>query len=449
MSGGFAVDDVIVVVPGMLGSRLQRDGRTIWGGRGTFESLAVPAHLALTGDGHRPEPDVRPSGLVTVPVQIPGLAKVDAYTGLLRLLSGPVVPDQRDVMIFAYDWRLSCAANGALLADQVTAALTARRADGRDGKVVFVAHSMGGLVVQHFTDVLGGSSVTRRVISIGTPFMGAVKALGTLSGGLLPWLAGTGRRTRTVLQTFPSVYELLPRYRAVLDGGSLRRLAAGDLPPDADLSLFEAATRFHDRLEADPARGYDRTVVVGVSQTTPQFAVVAGGETRLLTRCRLAGGEEIDRRGDGTVPRQASIPVQWASDADAVPFPQRHIALPSTRGVGRILSQVFDPVLRAEQSTPRAILALEVADAVEAGRPLVVDAEVVAGDHGLPLHVRVESVAGGFARRALAKPEDGRLRARFEDLPLGDLRVIVEPASRRVPDVQPVWDLITVLPRPD
>src|SRR5207302_11042739 len=86
-----------------------------------------------------------------------------------------------------------------------------------------------GRVVQHFTDVLGGAVDTKEVITLGTPFRGAVKALGVLSRGWPAWLPGIRSRFRRLARTLPSVYELLPRYRAIIEGSERRTLAAGDL----------------------------------------------------------------------------------------------------------------------------------------------------------------------------------------------------------------------------
>src|SRR5688572_19907653 len=83
----FPVPDVVVVVPGILGSRLERDGRVIWGGAGTMGALLAPERLlGLHGSGFELEPDVRAVGLVGRLSQFPGLAAIDAYDRLLDQL---------------------------------------------------------------------------------------------------------------------------------------------------------------------------------------------------------------------------------------------------------------------------------------------------------------------------------------------------------------------------
>jgi triacylglycerol esterase/lipase EstA (alpha/beta hydrolase family) len=45
----------------------------------------------------------------------------------------------------------------------------------QSAKLVFVVHSMGGLVARHFLEVLGGWRETRALFTIGTPHFGSLK----------------------------------------------------------------------------------------------------------------------------------------------------------------------------------------------------------------------------------------------------------------------------------
>ncbi|MGH8934019.1 MAG: hypothetical protein ACRDZO_26130 [Egibacteraceae bacterium] len=114
------VRDVVVIVPGILGSRLERAGRPIWGAAGVAHALVDPeGALGLRGDGFAPEPDVRAVGLIGRLAQFPGLSKIDAYDRLVDRLSERFQLDGSNFVTFPYDWRLSCVTNARLLADRV------------------------------------------------------------------------------------------------------------------------------------------------------------------------------------------------------------------------------------------------------------------------------------------------------------------------------------------
>lgn len=357
--------------PGFGGSRLERDGRTVWGGLGVASALVNPeAALALRGDGFAPEPDVEAVGLIGRLAQFPGLSKVDAYDRLVDQLRARFRLDATNFVVFAYDWRLSCTVNAGLLADRIGPVLDARRVHDPEARLVFVCHSLGGLVVQQFTDVLGGAADTREVITFGVPFRGAVKALGVLSHGWPPSLPVVRSRFRRWAATLPSVHELLPRYRAVIDGSRRRVMAAGDLEgPARSLELYERASTFHAGLDAAGPRPYGRTVVVGSLQPTAQFATRRDGRLHLLEAWE-DDGAVLDRRGDGTVPRQSVTPPEWPDDGHAFPLAQSHVALPTSGDALRVLFNVLTATPRGQEGDERAKLGLAVPDLEEAGTPV-------------------------------------------------------------------------------
>ena len=68
----------------------------------------------------------------------------------------------------------------------VEPALERWRAQGgpyADARVVFVCHSMGGLVARWYIEQCGGAEVTRKLITLGTPYRGAARALDQLVNG--------------------------------------------------------------------------------------------------------------------------------------------------------------------------------------------------------------------------------------------------------------------------
>lgn len=122
MHGRLRFDDLIVVLPGIGGSTLHRGDVPVWdpplalGGPLRRHGRALEA---LAGDPRLlDDPDhddgITPSGLIGLPVTIPGLAKLNQYRRLRRALHGcfDLVPGDCAVdgppanhFEFAYDWR--------------------------------------------------------------------------------------------------------------------------------------------------------------------------------------------------------------------------------------------------------------------------------------------------------------------------------------------------------
>lgn len=219
----------VVVIHGVFGARL-RDIQTqeeSWPGGFSrllfsgYEELALPIDPVSL----KPAPSSQEAFAITDRV-----AGRDFYGELLRTLEkaggyrrgtpgvAAKTGEQR-YYVFVYDWRQdnveSARALDALI-EQV------RRDYGDPAlKVDLIAHSMGGLVARYYlrygvTDVLDGDEFplnfhgaerVRRVILLGTPNLGSVKALQNLLTG---FRVGLRKIPPEVLATMPSAYQLLP-----------------------------------------------------------------------------------------------------------------------------------------------------------------------------------------------------------------------------------------------
>ena len=228
------VDDVVVVVPGIQGSRLAKAGREVWGfsgsaawnaitsGGSSIRDLELPRDL---GDSAAPD-GVMATGLLPTLHGIPGLGPfVGGYSGLASWLQDAVGltvargGSSGNLVLFAYDWRLSSRYNATLLKTTAESALRAWRKERKpDAKLTFICHSMGGLVARYYLNVLGGAEWTRTIVTLGTPHRGAGDALVKLVNGVRIGKGPLRFNVSGLARSFPSTYQLLPTYECVEDG---------------------------------------------------------------------------------------------------------------------------------------------------------------------------------------------------------------------------------------
>lgn len=316
------IRDVVVVIPGITGSVLEQNGKEVWGmsSRAVFEGVRTFGRslraLAITGPD---DPSVdNLDGVVATKIMpdlhfLPGMGwKIDGYGKVSSYLKQRwQLVEGKNFFAFPYDWRRDNRVAARQLERHSHVWLSRwREGDGpEDAKLVFVAHSMGGLVARYAIEVLGGWRETRALISIGTPFYGSLNAVDFLANGIQRGIGPFKADLTPLVQSFTSVHQLVPVYKCVqkADGETTTPSAAG-IPVwkpawkenlDGFYSEIEGAAKAN---RADPQweeAGMRFVPIVGTDQPTKQSAVLdaSGGVTMVKT----FGGK--DRGGDGTVPR--------------------------------------------------------------------------------------------------------------------------------------------------
>lgn len=456
--------DVVVLLPGITGSVLRKDGKDLWafsGGAitrallslgGSIKALALeedPPDVDDLGDGitaDRVAPDVH---------MFPGLWKIDGYSKVANWIRQQF--DARpgeNFFEFPYDWRrdnrvaarkLGRAARGWLAAWR-------ERSGAADARLVLVGHSMGGLVSRHFLECLEGWRDTRMLITFGTPYRGSPSALGFVANGLRKKLGPlTLVDLSDLLRSLTSVYQLLPIYPCYDAGdGKPVRVTEATIP-NLDAGKGAAALAFHleiaDAVEAherdeDYRRGgYRVCPVVGTFQPTSQSAR------------RSAGGVEIlqqyfgdDAGGDGTVPRVSATPIEMQQETGAMFVSERHASLQNSDPVlvqlsGWLSGSGID--LSAFRAFPGSNLALDLEDAFVTGEPVTVRVRPEDEAVGELTAIVADAERGGEVDRATLRDAGGGWRrAELTPLPEGTYRITVRGGM----EARPVSDVFAVFP---
>ncbi|MET8831734.1 hypothetical protein ABZX40_38655 [Streptomyces sp. NPDC004610] len=408
--------DLVVFVPGFLGTRLCRDGQDVWARCGeslihspptaqTLAEIALPPGL---GDSP-PEARFRLDAdeLLTTPDSLPGLISSLGHPDLRAALGD--LPAAQTV-VFTYDWRLSHRLAARRLRSRVASELDRwseqvgthypDRPD--DPRVVLVCHSTGGLIGRHYLECEDGRNTTRSLVTLGTPYKGLAQAARLLSGHAIPRTGGPGADIRARLNDvlrdwaldLPAVAELLPVYAAVRAEGRTRlrtvtdhRFPVPGLPTAAIRGALDLHERFrtardtHRRTDPDGRPPYTVHCLAGADFPTPETLTVASDGSGLL-----CGGEDALGLGpgDGTVPRQSAL-ADWAGDEHS----------PMLWTGSRNTDMAGAPVLR------------DILAAVRGGRA---PGSMLAGDEGIALHFPSPAVVAGrpFAVELLGHNLRGR-----------------------------------------
>ncbi len=316
---------LVVVLPGIGGSVLARPGDpddVVWdAGKGDIADLVLrPDRMSL-----EESPRLAPLGL-TESTKFLGFTVVPGYEGLRAQLESQGRVDWcgdprdplpgADVVAVPYDFRRSIVEAAERVDAVVCAHLAGLSQPDRAGRVIVVAHSMGGLVARVWMGLLGRWPWCRALITLGTPHRGAPKALDWLVNGVRLLGCELSRPT-ALLRGWPAVTELLPRYPAVWDTAAQARRYPHELPIPVLAGAAKTAFDLHVQIEKCwrdmPRSGPGMVACIGWSHRTPDAALWDGQRLK-VTKDRpewleLTGNWRHDF-GDGTVPAFSALPIE-------------------------------------------------------------------------------------------------------------------------------------------
>lgn len=451
--------DAVILLPGIMGSVLvdAETGKQLWGLSGRALARAWVGgesleRLVVTADERRGRTDrVTATEVLTLPAAAPVLRGIEPYDLLRDAIKGVTLPGA--VKDFPYDWRLSVEHNAGLLAAAARSHLDGwrrvvagdpRLSDEPPPRLVFVAHSMGGLIAAaalHADPRLADD--TRAVVTLGTPFHGSVLAVAMLKGDHK--VSGLPQaRLRALAVSAPGMYDLLPIYRC-LDMGTdvlpldFRHIAS--LGGDADLAREALATRRGMRESARPIPGH--RPAIGIFHPTPTSLSLDGGVLTLHTHGHRTGTdgllvrdlatgipEPVNREGDGTVYRDAAFPHH---SAPAAYVPARHGALTRHKAA---LSHVAAVLTEHDEHmgppASRGATGITLPDQAQVGQPWTLDIHTTRSP--TTLRASITPVDGGDTTELRLSRGDGPdrgslLRAPHTVTSPGLFRVTVDTGS--------------------
>jgi pimeloyl-ACP methyl ester carboxylesterase len=427
--------DLVVLLPGITGSVLRQhegdtvrdvwafSGPVIWSAitdlHGLLDRLTVhtpdPHPDALEGMSDAALDDlgdgIRATGLMPDLHVIPGLWKIDGYSQARELILNEFdVTEGQNYFEFSYDWRRDNRIAAHRLKRLLDVKLGAWRASSgaRDAKVILVAHSMGGLVSRYYLECLEGWRDCRALVTFGTPYRGALKALDVISNGLKVLFADLSGFARSTA----SIHQLLPTFRCVrvVDGLEHQDFRLDDpnlSVPNLDATKFQAAARFHQQIassvkahleDAEYVRSMRVVPIVGTRQPTLVSARLENG--KLTASEEMLKADDADLAGgDGTVPRIAAIPEEsWGKLTDVFHVGQ-HGSLQAMDGPLEQLRNILYETQHHElpvQGETRGLavragwISTNIADLFASDQSILLRARAFASD-GSPNPVRLEA----------------------------------------------------------
>jgi hypothetical protein len=313
----------------------------LWGGIGSlhwlFDATAWGQRMR-SGNGWDNGGTVAPAGLFEIDIKLRSTRiELKPYASLITTLRQAGA----DVLVFAYDWRLSNTHNAALLAREILrtwfGGTLPQVSPPREQRITFIGHSMGGLLARYLLETQPlWAGLARRLITIGTPHRGAPQtflhfigrtfpfprrpyyewvdalvpnlaaALGSAGAQLLPAPVQTA-----VFKSMASAAELMPVYNFVQGKSGLeayRDTYRGQRHPPTGKPVLDIIDNLRRRMINDlQLEDWLRMRMLDYHCLAATGVETVSGYDRDRDRVLTT------RDGDGSVPRSSALPVSTAS----------------------------------------------------------------------------------------------------------------------------------------
>jgi len=280
---------IVIFVPGLMGSEMWRGGERIFPHIRTLftnpEVLQYPLPL-------------EPRKILEEVVIVPNLIKQDQYNRLGDYLVEELNYQRGvDFFEFPYDWRQDVRTSARQLGALIESL-------PRSQPLVIIAHSLGTMVSRYYIERLGGKGRVERVILLGGPHRGVVKALTSLLAApdLLPF-GIMGERLRQVCMTFPSSYQILPTYPLAVDASGVKINFMEDESwlPEQFRPLLRLGSEF--RRELGVRSSIPAVSIFGYGLKTPSDLILIKDAAGKITKVDYRS----ERNGDSTIVESSTV----------------------------------------------------------------------------------------------------------------------------------------------
>ena len=470
--------DVIVILPGIMGSVLQKDGRDLWNvsGQAIWEVLRSLGSrindLKLENDdpeGGEIGDGVVPTSLIQDAHIIPGLWKIDGYNEITKMIKdnfkvepGDIYKDADNTVAnfyeFPYDWRRYNSANANILKKLLDKRLKAWRDSDearKDAKIILLAHSMGGLVSRYYLEVLGGWKDCRALFTFGTPYRGSLNAVNFIANGYKKLFLDL----TDIMRSFNSVYELMSIYEMLKIEDQFYRIAEAPVTlPNIKKDRAEAALKFHRDIEQElkvnsqeDDYSYITIPILGIEQKTFQSAILEDNKIEVVEDLpAIIADQPSFATGDGTVPEISAFPPEFKKrDAFLIrSVGESHGALQNQDWILDDIQQILERYqfdARRVRNAGQQAISLLLEDVYFTGEPVIIKANEIGRVPSNKLTAEIVNVkTKATLTQDLTNTGEKAWELKVENLTPGLYRAIVTAEISGDNSVTPVSDLFEV-----
>lgn len=247
---------------------------------GDDDEVANDPVIILPGFGGSWDVDAVLSGLPGDNWKIPEFVK--EYDGLINSIKNAGYEENKDLFIFAYDWRKSLDS----LADDLNNFLVSKNLSEK--KIKIVGHSMGGLVARSYLQKYNNHHA--KLITAGSPNMGIVDAYGMWEGNTI-WDAVWWQKALHFIATevnrlpgelkidsarrnTPSIKDMLPTWNFLKLGKNLTPIEKMKWKNDYLISKNDQIENYQDQIKAGFSDNYNTKNILKVERPSREDLVM-------------------------------------------------------------------------------------------------------------------------------------------------------------------------------